>query len=274
MISSGVPLPSWHELLSRLRQRTSCQGVHTPYSAQKQRLLKKSIQIEAKIPEKTRTCDVGTSSGPGCTALGGVTSHLRKCSRLQQEVRGFSIFALFSDWAGGFDEGMSALSGDVHCFWFCSVAQKQRLLKKSIQIEAKIPEKTRTCDVGTSSGPGCTALGGVTSHLRKCSRLQQEVRGFSIFALFSDWAGGFDEGMSALSGDVHCFWFCSVAQKQRLLKKSIKIDAKIPENKRIWRHNVHRVPRRFSIILSIRRLVVCLSLGGMLTPMKNCACHQ
>ena len=33
----------------------------------------------------------------------------RKCSSLQQEVRGFSIFALFSDWAGGFDQVMSAL---------------------------------------------------------------------------------------------------------------------------------------------------------------------
>ena len=100
---------------------------------------------------------------------------------------------------------MSALSRDVHCFCFCSATQNQRFLKESIEIDAKIRENTRTCDVGTSCWPGRTALGGVTSHSRKCSSLQQEVRVFSIFALFSDWAVGFDQVMSALSGDVNCF---------------------------------------------------------------------
>ena len=85
------------------------------------------------------------------------------------------------------------------------MAQKQRLLKKSIKIDAKIRKNTRTHDVGTSSRPGRTALGGVTSLSRKCSSLQQEVRDFSSFALCFDWAGGFDQVMSALSGDVNCF---------------------------------------------------------------------
>ena len=81
---------------------------------------------------------------------------------------------------------MSALSRDVHCFWFCSTTQNQRLLKESIKIDAKIRENTPTCDVGTSGSPGRTALGGVSSLSRKCSSLQQEVRGFSSFALFCD----------------------------------------------------------------------------------------
>jgi hypothetical protein len=80
---------------------------------------------------------------------------------------------------------MSALSRDVDCFWFCSATQNQRLLKESIQIDAKIRENTPTCDVGTSCSP--TSLGGVTSLSRKCSSLQQEVRVFSSFALFFDW---------------------------------------------------------------------------------------
>ena len=100
---------------------------------------------------------------------------------------------------------MPALSRDVHCFCFCSATQNQRFLKESIKIDAKIRENTRTCDVGTSCWPGRTALGGVTSLLRKCSSLQQEVRDFSSFALCFDWAGGFDQVMSALSGDVNCF---------------------------------------------------------------------
>ena len=40
----------------------------------------------------------------------------RKCSSLQQEVRDFSSFALCFDWAGGFDQVMSALSENVNCF--------------------------------------------------------------------------------------------------------------------------------------------------------------
>ena len=71
-----------------------------------------------------------------------------KCSSLQQEVRAFSNFALFCDCAGGSDQVLSALSRDVHCFCFCSATQKQRLLKESIKIDAKIRENTRTCDVG------------------------------------------------------------------------------------------------------------------------------
>ena len=48
--------------------------------------------------------------------------------------------------------------------------------------------------------------------------------------------------MSALSRDVDCFWFCSATQNQRLLKESIKIDAKIRE---IHQHvtSEHRAPR-------------------------------
>ena len=67
-----------------------------------------------------------TRPRPGARGVHGVDSDRappmcheslsRKCSSLQQEVRGFSIFALFSDWAGGFDQVVSALSGDVHCF--------------------------------------------------------------------------------------------------------------------------------------------------------------
>ena len=59
--------------------------------------------------KNTRTDDVGRSCWPGRTALGGATSLSHKCSSLQQEVRDFSIFALFSDWAVGFDQVMSAL---------------------------------------------------------------------------------------------------------------------------------------------------------------------
>ena len=101
-------------------------------------------------------------------------------------MRGFSSFALFCNWAGESDHVMSLLSRDVHCVWFCSTTQKQRLLKESIKIDAKILENTPTCDVGTSGSPGRTALGGVSSLSRKCSSLQQEVRGFSSFALFCD----------------------------------------------------------------------------------------
>ena len=48
--------------------------------------------------------------------------------------------------------------------------------------------------------------------------------------------------MSALSRNVHCFWFCLATQKQRLLKESIKIDAKTRE---IHQHVTweHRAPR-------------------------------
>ena len=120
-------------------------------------------------------------------------------------MRGFSSFALFCDWAGESDHVMSLLSRDVDCFWFCSASQKQRLLKKSTKIDVKIRENTRTCDVGRSSRPGRTALGGLTSLSCTCSSLQHEVRGFSSFALFFDWAGGFDQVMSALPGDIHCF---------------------------------------------------------------------
>ena len=95
--------------------------------------------------------------------------------------------------------------------------------------------------------PALQVAGGLTclcatSLSRKCSSLQQEVRGFSSFALFCDWAGGSDQVMSALSRDVDCFWFCSAAQNQRLLKESIQIDAKIRE---IHQHvtSEHRAPR-------------------------------
>ena len=108
---------------------------------------------------------------------------------LRQVVRGFSSFALFFDWTGGFDYVMSALSRDVHCFCFCSATLKQRLLKESIKIDAKIPENTRTCDVRRSSRPGRTALGGVTSLSRKCSSLQQEVRGFATGTLVNPLNG-------------------------------------------------------------------------------------
>ena len=103
---------------------------------------------------------------------------------------------------------MSALSRDVHCYLFCSATQNQRSLKESIKIDAKILENTRTCDVGRSSVPGRTALGGVTSLSRKCSSLQQEVRGFSSFALFCDWAGGSDQVVYLLSTKLgpDCFY--------------------------------------------------------------------
>ena len=123
---------------------------------------------------------------------------------------------------------MSALSRNVHCFWFCSTTQKQRLLKESIKIEAKIRENTKyTIHQHVTSEHRTPALGGVSSLSRKCSSLQQEVRGFSSFALFCDWAGGSDQVMSALSRNVHCFWFCSTTQKQRLLKESRKIERNI-----------------------------------------------
>ena len=72
--------------------------------------------LDATLDKPGHGSDVGTSSRPGRTALGGVTSLLRKCSSLQQEVRDFSSFALCFDWAGGFDQVMSALSEDVNCF--------------------------------------------------------------------------------------------------------------------------------------------------------------
>ena len=68
------------------------------------------------------------------------------------------------------------------------------------------------------------------------------MRGFSSFALFCDWAGGSDQVVSALSRDVQFFLFCTTTQNQRLLKESIKIDAKIRE----IHHHVtweHRAPR-------------------------------
>ena len=102
----------------------------------------------------------------------------------------------------------SALSRDVDCFWICSASQKQRLLKESIKIDAKIRENTPTCDVGTSDSQGRTALGGVSSLSRKCSSLQQEVRGFSSSALFCDWAGGSDQVVYLLSTKLgpDCFY--------------------------------------------------------------------
>ena len=67
--------------------------------------------------------------------------------------RGFSSFALFCDWAGGFDQVMSALSRDVHCFLFCSTTQNQRLLKESIKNWCENTRKyTNMWNVGTSAG--------------------------------------------------------------------------------------------------------------------------
>ena len=83
--------------------------------------------------------------------------------------------------------------------------------------------------------------------------------------------------MSALSRDVHCFWFCSTTQNQRLLKESIKIDAKIRENTPTCETSEHRQDRiivsLIQVLDDLRRLEV-LTLGGMLTPMKNCVCHK
>ena len=59
--------------------------------------------LDATLDKPGHGSDVGKSSRPGRTALGGVTSLSRKCSSLQQEVWDFSSFALFVDWAGGFD---------------------------------------------------------------------------------------------------------------------------------------------------------------------------
>ena len=50
----------------------------------------------------------------------------------------FRVLRCFFYWAGGSDRVMSALSRDVHCFWFCSTTQKQRLLKESRKIERNI----------------------------------------------------------------------------------------------------------------------------------------
>ena len=74
------------------------------------------MKSDAKKLENTRTCDVGTSSVPGHTALRGATFLSRKCSSLQQEVRGCLGFAVYFDWAGGSGQVMSVLSRGVHCF--------------------------------------------------------------------------------------------------------------------------------------------------------------
>ena len=52
-------------------------------------------------------------------ALGGVSSLSRKCSSLQQEVRGFSSFALFCDWAGESNQVVYLLSTKLgpDCFY-------------------------------------------------------------------------------------------------------------------------------------------------------------
>ena len=99
-----------------------------------------------KYTNMWRRRNIGTSCSPGRTALGGVTSLSRKWSSLQQEVRGFSSFVLFCDWAGGSDQVVSALSRDVQFFLFCTTTQNQRLLKESIKIDAKIRENTSTCE--------------------------------------------------------------------------------------------------------------------------------
>ena len=67
---------------------------------------------------RSSSVDSGSArKNPAHPPLANVPESLsRKCSSLQQEVRIFSIFALFSDWAVGFDQVMSALSGDVNCF--------------------------------------------------------------------------------------------------------------------------------------------------------------
>ena len=75
------------------------------------------MKSDAKILENTRTFDVGTSSTvPGRTALRGSTFLSRKCSSLQQEVRGCLGFAVYFDWAGGSGQVMSVLSRGVQCF--------------------------------------------------------------------------------------------------------------------------------------------------------------
>ena len=95
---------------------------------------------------------------------------------------------------------------------------KTAITQRKHNIDAKIRENTPTCHVGTSGSPGCdvgtsgspgrTALGGVSSLSRKCSSLQKEVRGFSSFSLFCDWAGGFDQVVYLLSTKLgpDCFY--------------------------------------------------------------------
>ena len=85
--------------------------------------------------------------------------------------------------------------------------QKQRLLKESIKIDAKIRENTPTCDVGTSRSTGRTALGGVSSLSRKWSSLQKEVRGFSRFALFCACSTGVSSVIVArIMHPCHAVW--------------------------------------------------------------------
>ena len=94
--------------------------------------------------------------------------------------------------------------------------------------------------------------------------------------------------MSALSRDVHCFWFCSATQNQRLLKESIQIDAKIRET---HQHvtSEHRAPRAvplskvslpfrasvqaFSKKCGVFRVLRC-SLVGLAGLIRWCTCYQ
>ena len=95
--------------------------------------------------------------------------------------------------------------------------------------------------------PGLQVAGGLTCfmcHFPFAQVFKPSARSAWLFEfwLFFYWTGGSDRVMSALSRGVHCFWLCSTTQNQRLLKESIKIDAKIRE---IHQHVTweHRAPR-------------------------------
>ena len=99
---------------------------------------------------------------------------------------------------------MSVLSHNVHCFWFCSTKQNQRLLKESMKSDAKILENTRTCDVGTSTVLD-VPLSDVPLSFRARVQAFSKKCDFFGFAVYFDWAGGSGQMMSVLSRGVHCF---------------------------------------------------------------------
>ena len=110
---------------------------------------------------------------------------------------------------------MSALSRDVHCIFFCSATEKQRLLKESIKIDAKIREIHQHV-TSEHRAPWDVPLSEVSLHFRASVQAFSKKCGVCrLLRCTLIWAGGSDHVMSALSRGVHCFCFCSATQNQR-----------------------------------------------------------
>ena len=148
---------------------------------------------------------------------------------------------------------MSALSRDVHCFWFCSATQNQPLLKESIKIDAKIRELRPTHVTSEHRTPRAVPLSKVSLPFRasvqafskKCGRFRY-LRCFVIgLACLIRWC---------LRYQVMFIVFRSVRRHKisDYSKKALKLMRKYAKNKRIRRmaertNHVPRPSRSFSI---------------------------